>query len=225
MSLSLSPGARKVALAVVAVIAGAVAYAMNYGGGRPRHSAVEPAVPRLAAEPTTRRSPKAAAPLPAEYAVLVTRSPFGRAKPPPATGPATAPAPPQPPADPPRRPEAGMTLRGVALNAGRPVAFVEDAASGKTLRLKTGEAVAGGRITSIGFDTVDFDAGGKVTRVGVGENLEGVAVPRPPAPVRAAEQAPATQSAVAAGQVERPDVDKGDRAPTTRPKKKRDASK
>lgn len=64
-------------------------------------------------------------------------------------------------------------------------AFIEDRSTGLTKRYHVGETVAGGKIVSIGFGFVNFEAGGKQVKVDIGMSLAGVA--------------PATQPYYAAG--------------------------
>ncbi|MDB5291582.1 MAG: hypothetical protein JWL69_2823 [Phycisphaerales bacterium] len=72
-------------------------------------------------------------------------------------------------------------LRGAVRDNGAYIAFVEDAASHIARRVKEGELLALGRVGHISLGGFDYESGGKVTRVAVGHNLQGAAVP-PPAP-------------------------------------------
>ena len=116
--------------------------------------------------------------LPIQYSILMDRSLFarsGKAAPSRRGGPGPA-----------ASPESGLALRGLARDDTSFIAFIEDTASHRTLQLKSGDAVAAGRIRQISLDALAYESGGKLTQVRVGQNLLGVVLPPPVAP-------PATQ--------------------------------
>jgi hypothetical protein len=53
------------------------------------------------------------------------------------------------------------------------VALFEDTAARRALKLHAGDAVAGGKVTAIAFDSIEFEFNGKTTKVMIGQNLEG----------------------------------------------------
>lgn len=70
-------------------------------------------------------------------------------------------------------PESALSLKGVALQDGEFVAFIEDASASRTLLLKQGDSIARGRVKLITLDGLDYDASGRVLHIDVGQNLEG----------------------------------------------------
>jgi hypothetical protein len=78
-------------------------------------------------------------------------------------------------------PEAMFALRGIVFDDVSYLAFVEDVGSHRTMQLKPGDVVAGGRIGQITVDDVGYEASGKTTQVRVGQNLMGMKVPPMPA--------------------------------------------
>jgi hypothetical protein len=111
--------------------------------------------------------PPTVPPMPQEYAATLARNVFtrGTAK---AGGPVA--------------PEAGLGLTGVVADDGKFTAFVEDLAAKRTLRLKAGDPLVGGRVKSVTEDALEYEAAGKVTRVQIGQNLLGAPLPPPPPP-------------------------------------------
>lgn len=59
-------------------------------------------------------------------------------------------------------------LRGIAVNEGSRVAFIEEQVSGQTMRAQVGTAVLNGRITGIQYDRVAFEQNGQTKYVKVG---------------------------------------------------------
>jgi hypothetical protein len=74
----------------------------------------------------------------------------------------------------PRRPEDLLVLRGIALQEGRRVAFVENTSSNTTSRLTPGSAILSGKIVEVGGDYIAYEAdGGHQTRIEIGRNFAG----------------------------------------------------
>lgn len=59
-------------------------------------------------------------------------------------------------------------LRGIAVQAGSKVAFIEEQVSGQTMRAQVGTGVLNGRITGIQYDRVAFEQNGQMKYVKVG---------------------------------------------------------
>ncbi len=82
--------------------------------------------------------------------------------------------------------ESSLALTGVAGDTSGFEAFIEDRATLKTAFLKVGDSIARGRIKDISFDHIDYEHGGIVQRVQIGQNLRGqlanVGVPAGPSP-------------------------------------------
>jgi hypothetical protein len=103
----------------------------------------------------------------ARYAILADKNIFVRNRPPTRTitnrGPAS-----------PRRTEEAFLLTGFALQeGGRRVAFIENTATGTTQRLLPGDAIAGGKVVAVDFDSILFESGSRQVRVEIGRNLLG----------------------------------------------------
>lgn len=81
--------------------------------------------------------------------------------------------------DGPPRPEAGLAFRGAGLLDDQYTALVEDLGSKAVRRLKAGEPVAAGKVKAITLSYLEYEAGGKVARIAVGQNLAGATVPPP----------------------------------------------
>lgn len=73
----------------------------------------------------------------------------------------------------PRRPEQSFVLTGITMQEGRHVAFIENMGTGTTERVSPGTSVAAGKIVRVELDYLEYEAGGKRTRVGIGRNLAG----------------------------------------------------
>ncbi len=148
------------------------------------------AVPRLAAEPapamegsdSTRPLADAsttplARPLSPRYHVLLTRSIFSRDK---SIGPlASAP---DGGGGPGHAAAAKTTLafRGAAMQGTDFTAFFEDVSGGGGVkRVKEGEKLASGFVRRVTIDAIDYETNGHTTRVAIGQNLAGAAVPMP----------------------------------------------
>jgi hypothetical protein len=66
-----------------------------------------------------------------------------------------------------------VILTGVGRRDGEYVAFFENTASEITVRARTGQAVGQGRIKAITLDAVEYERDGAVTRIQVGDALQG----------------------------------------------------
>lgn len=128
-------------------------------------------------QPSTRPAAPAAPapPMPPNYLVLMARSIFAKGHPGQA-GPAG------PPGIDISTPEGRTALRGVALEDGTFTAFFEDLMSHQYTQAKQGMPVATGRVKKISLDGLDYDGGGSMRHVAVGQNLMGIIVPPPPPP-------------------------------------------
>lgn len=76
-------------------------------------------------------------------------------------------------------PEKNLVFNGVTLAGGRADALVEDMAAGKVSTVKVGDAIARGWVAAITLDSLDYESGGKMTHVLIGQDLEGMAGPPP----------------------------------------------
>jgi hypothetical protein len=94
----------------------------------------------------------------------------------------------------PRRPEESYVLTGIVLQEGRHVAFIENTDGGGTQRVLAGGAIAVGKVADLDLDALEYEAGGKRTRIAVGHNLAGAVVFTPP-PAAAPPPPPSTASA------------------------------
>jgi hypothetical protein len=75
---------------------------------------------------------------------------------------------------PPSKPEVAFILTGCVIeNDNKYAAFVENAQSGVTLKVSPGESIATGKVTTIGFDFLEYETGGQKTRVEIGQNFTG----------------------------------------------------
>jgi hypothetical protein len=52
-------------------------------------------------------------------------------------------------------------------------AFVENAQTGVTLKVSPGDAIATGKVTNIGFDFLEYETAGQLTRMEIGHNFTG----------------------------------------------------
>ena len=93
-----------------------------------------------------------------------------------------------------RRAEDGFVLRGVVAEEGQFHAYVESLSSYSVLKLAIGDAVASGKIASIEMDAIDYEQGGRRTRIEVGQTLTGGPVPTSE-PAQSGGSDPATQPA------------------------------
>ena len=123
---------------------------------------------------TTSTSPSGVAPtppFPKDYGLLLKRSMFARG----------APKSDKPNGNP-QAPEGNFGLRGVGVQDGQFVAFIEDSSSKTSKPVKQGEPIATGKVKSIDIDGIQYEGGGKTTKVAIGQNLLGAPLPPPPQP-------------------------------------------
>jgi len=87
----------------------------------------------------------------------------------------------------PGKPEAAIALRGIVFDDNDFVLFLEDTAAHRTMQLRLGDPLAGGKVGRISLDEFGFEADGTVTQVRVGQNLLGMTLPSvaPTAPTTA----------------------------------------
>ncbi len=116
-----------------------------------------------------------AAAMPAQYQGLLTRSIFSR------QGVAKDKDKDRSGADA-RRAEADFVLRGIVLQEGTYVAFIENTGKTRVLQLHQGDSVARGRLSRISFSGVDYEVPGKTTAISIGYSLDGTARASVPVP-------------------------------------------
>jgi hypothetical protein len=75
----------------------------------------------------------------------------------------------------PSRPQASLVFNGVIVVGDRADAMIEDTNAHRVFTVRVGELLAGGRVLAITFDNLDYQDGGKLTRVAIGQTLEGTA--------------------------------------------------
>jgi hypothetical protein len=74
------------------------------------------------------------------------------------------------------RPEKKLLFNGATDADGQWVAIFEDVSVAKVLTLKVGDKVARGKVAAMTLGTLDYDAGGRVKRILMGQNLDGEVV-------------------------------------------------
>ncbi|HWE93274.1 MAG TPA: hypothetical protein VG269_04810 [Tepidisphaeraceae bacterium] len=74
-------------------------------------------------------------------------------------------------------PESSLSLKGVTLEDGVYIAFIEDSFAHETLRLQAGENIARGQISAMSLDGIEYAAGGRPRRIGIGQTLDGATPP------------------------------------------------
>ncbi|HEV8608232.1 MAG TPA: hypothetical protein VGQ99_23045 [Tepidisphaeraceae bacterium] len=75
---------------------------------------------------------------------------------------------------PPPRPETAFILTGCTIqDDDKYVAYVENAQTGITLKVSPGDSIATGKVSAIGFDFLEYEAGGQKTRIEIGHNFTG----------------------------------------------------
>jgi hypothetical protein len=52
-------------------------------------------------------------------------------------------------------------------------AFVENAQTGVTMKVAPGDAIATGKVVNIGFDYLEYETAGQLTRIEIGHNFTG----------------------------------------------------
>ena len=112
------------------------------------------------------------------YRILVERNMFlrDRGHPPPSGLASSRPA-----RDVPADPDAGIVLTGIAGRRGKYVAFIEDRRTNTTMRVRVGDEIGLGRITTITLDGAEYERDGRTTRVRIGRNLAGAIATTAPA--------------------------------------------
>ena len=187
MSIRTTPQ-RWMALTAVTVAALTVITAWAAPSSAP--SSPSAARPLVAASPASRPAVAAAAaptmmvsttplPMSAAFAVVQTRSIFVKGEQSLRTdrgGGYGTPSLPQP-----YHPQASLVFNGVTVVGDRADAMIEDTNAHKVFTVRVGELLAGGRVLAITFDNLDYMYGGKMTRVAIGQTLEGRAAADLPA--------------------------------------------
>ena len=69
--------------------------------------------------------------------------------------------------------EANFVLKGVAIEDGFPTAFFEMSLDQQTVRVRAGQAVSHGQISAITLDGINYQSGGKLSHVVIGQTLDG----------------------------------------------------
>jgi hypothetical protein len=69
-------------------------------------------------------------------------------------------------------PERTLVFNGLT-ESDSTTALIEDTAAHKINKLHVGDSIAAGKVTRIDFDSLDYTANGKTTKVAIGQNLEG----------------------------------------------------
>jgi hypothetical protein len=73
-----------------------------------------------------------------------------------------------------RKPEDLLVLRGIALQEGRRVAFVENTSTNTTSRLTPGSSILSGKIIEVGGDYITYEVdGGRQARIDIAHNFAG----------------------------------------------------
>ena len=104
------------------------------------------------------------------YRVLSEHNIFAKNRRPPSTRPTRDPRNDRPPP----RPEVAFVLTGCVIeDDNRYSAFVENAQTGVTMKVSPGDPIASGKVTTIGFDFLEYETAGQKTRVEIGHNFTG----------------------------------------------------
>ena len=77
------------------------------------------------------------------------------------------------PSAPPLTPEQSVAFRGVLCPDEEYVAFIENVQTGQITVVKHGDEIARGRVAGITLDGLQYDSGGKVLEIHLGQNLAG----------------------------------------------------
>ena len=150
----------KAARLLVALLPAAALGAATLGTPSP---ATQPTAKPVSIHPS---EPPGSVNLPPSMAILTRRSIFAR------NGMAAI-----PPGTNPQKPEATIALRGIVFDDNDFVVFLEDTAAHRTMQLRPGDPLAGGRIGRISLEEFGYEADGAVTQVRVGQNLLGMTLP------------------------------------------------
>jgi hypothetical protein len=100
-------------------------------------------------------------------------------------------------------PEDRLTFRGVLREGAMLIAFVEDAGTGSTLRLKVGDTLGRGSVRELTLDQLVFDVGGKLMRAEIGQTLTGSTPAPSTRPAEASSSASSGDSPEEAAALER----------------------
>ena len=101
------------------------------------------------------------------YQILVTNNMFLRDR--------SAAIRPSPEMQTPPSPQKSTVLTGIVRQGQEYIAFLEDTQTHATAKVRAGEPVCQGRLTSIAMHYVDYEKDGATTRIEIGKNLEGAA--------------------------------------------------
>lgn len=91
-------------------------------------------------------------------------------------------------------PESSVALKGVSLEDGLYIAFIEDSFAHETRGLHAGEYVARGQINAMSLDGIEYATGGKILKISIGQTLDGTTL-APSAPASVASGKPAWPAA------------------------------
>jgi hypothetical protein len=72
-----------------------------------------------------------------------------------------------------RTEESYLVLRGVVLERGVHISFIEDSRTGAVTKARAGEAVGGGALADVTLDYISYNLKGADIRVAIGSTLEG----------------------------------------------------
>jgi hypothetical protein len=92
------------------------------------------------------------------------------------------------------KPESSLVFNGVIVVNDEADALVEDLSTHEVVKVRTGDAIAGGKVSGISFDDLAYLAKGRTLHVTIGQNLEGVTADTsalPPSPAISTPTAPA----------------------------------
>ena len=106
-----------------------------------------------------------------QYAILLERNIFSRSRL--SRRQRNAESRPRMEAPPPPKPEESHVLTGVVRVGDTYVAFIENTPKGETVKLKSGDPVARGKVGEIGFDYFLYQYDGQDLKVQIGQNLAG----------------------------------------------------
>jgi hypothetical protein len=126
-----------------------------------------PSAPATTQSTASQTPPPPPPALPSEFAIFQSRNPFTQGKSKPGAAAANA-------------QEASLVLKGTVDVEARMVAFVEDRGAKRVVQLAAGEPVARGKVKTITLDGIEYEAGGNIKRIAVGQNLNGEVVPPTP---------------------------------------------
>jgi hypothetical protein len=91
-------------------------------------------------------------------------------------------------------PENSIALKGVSLEDGTYIAFLEDSFGHQTSGLHVGEYASRGQITAMSLEGIEYATGGKIRKISIGQTLDGTTVPSA-APTSLAASKPAWPAA------------------------------